>query len=80
MDKILALSSAIGLVTSGVVQAVKHTDTINNRYLPMLAIFIGVAIGGLATFVGVSLVERLWAGAISGLMAVGFYEVVKEDD
>lgn len=79
MNDILVLASAIGLVTAGVVEAIKHTELFRKKYLPLLSIVVGVTIGGAALFVDVGLVERLWAGAISGLMAVGLYENVKRE-
>lgn len=80
MKEILAMASAIGLVTSGVVQAIKHTDRISKTYLPIVAVLIGIVIGALASFIDIGLIERLWAGGVSGLMAVGLYEAVKEED
>ncbi|MBM7633813.1 holin [Geomicrobium sediminis] len=77
MTEILVLASIIGPVTAGVVQLVKQSG-IGNRLLPLIALTIGIGLGAAAfTFTDLDLVERLWAGGISGLAAVGLFELTK---
>lgn len=77
MVEILAMATAIAAVTSGAVQAVKRTEKINKKYMPLAAIFVGLALGSAAVFMEIGLVERLWAGGISGLASVGLFELGK---
>jgi len=78
MVDILAMATAIAAVTSGVVQAIKMTELVNRRYIPLLAIFIGVILGAGAVFMDIDLISRLWAGGISGLAATGLFELGKQ--
>ncbi|MEI3607703.1 holin [Pseudogracilibacillus sp. SE30717A] len=77
MFEVLAMATAIAAVTSGVVQAIKKTEKINKRYMPLVAILVGLILGALALFMDIGLVERLWAGGISGLAATGLFELGK---
>ncbi len=77
MVEILAMATAIAAVTSGVVQAIKNTEKINKKYLPLVAILVGLVLGSAAVFMDVGFVERLWAGGISGLAATGLFELGK---
>lgn len=77
MVEILAMATAIAAVTSGVVQAIKKTEVVNKRYMPLLAIFIGTLLGLGAVFIDIDVISRLWAGGISGLAATGLFEFSK---
>src|SRR5699024_2114640 len=79
MTGILAMATAIAAVTLGVVEAVKRTKKVKKRYMPLVAIVIGMLIGAAAVFLDVGIVERLWAGGISGLAATGMFELGKKD-
>lgn len=77
MDNILILASAIAAITNGLVQAIKQTEAIPRRFLPIVAIIVGLILGASATFINLHFVERLWAGMISGLAATGLFELGK---
>lgn len=77
MTEILAMATAIVAVTLGVTEAIKKTQLVRRRYVPVVAIVLGVALGASATFLGADLVDRLWAGGISGLAATGLFEGLK---
>ena len=77
MVEILAMATAIAAVTSGVVQAIKMTELVDKRYMPLVAIIVGMLLGLLATFMDIDLISRLWAGGISGLAATGLFELSK---
>lgn len=77
MVNILMMATAIAAVTNGIVQAIKQTELIPNRFLPIVAIVVGLLLGSTASFINISLVERLWAGIISGLAATGLFELGK---
>lgn len=77
MEEILVMASIIAPITVGLVQAVKKSFKLD-RALPLIAIVIGMLLGGLATFfVDADVSARLWAGGISGLASVGLFEVGK---
>lgn len=77
MIDILVMATAIVAVTNGVVHAIKRTQLVPNRFLPIVAIGVGVLLGAGAMFMDISLTERLWAGGISGLASVGLFELGK---
>lgn len=78
MDEILMMSSVIAPVTLAVIQAIKQALWIDDKYYPLLAIFIGALLGVAAYFMDVEIGLRIWAGAISGLSAVGLFELGKQ--
>lgn len=77
MTEILAMATVLVGVTSGVVQAFKKATQINKRYLPTVAMFLGMGLGAAAYFLDAELVTRIWAGGISGLAATGLFEGLK---
>ncbi|MFD2046003.1 holin [Ornithinibacillus salinisoli] len=77
MVEILAVATVIAPVTAGAVQAVKSATGINKRYIPVMAMAVGIGLGAAAFFVDIGLGERIWAGGISGLASVGLFELGK---
>lgn len=77
MVEILAIATLIAPITSGAVQSVKKATNVNKRYLPVLAVGVGVILGAAAFFVDIGIGERIWAGGISGLASVGLFELGK---
>lgn len=77
MVEILAIASLIAPVTAGVVQAVKKATNVKKRYLPLMAMAVGIVLGAAAFFVDIGIGERIWAGGISGLASVGLFELGK---
>lgn len=83
MVEILTLATIIAPLTTALLEVVKKAIGIDQRYLPLLAVLLGLILGGLATFLDSELILRLWAGAVSGLASVGLFELgkqVKGDD
>lgn len=83
MVEILTLATIITPLTTALIEVVKKAIGIDQRYLPLLAVLLGLILGGLATFLDSELILRLWAGAVSGLASVGLFEIgkqVKGDD
>lgn len=77
MTNILMMATAIAAVTNGIVQAIKQSRLIANRFLPLVAIVVGLCLGASASFMDIDIVERIWAGVISGLAATGLFELSK---
>lgn len=77
MVEILAIATLIAPITSGAVQAVKKATKVNKRFLPVMAVGVGIVLGAAAFFVDIGIGERIWAGGISGLASVGLFELGK---
>lgn len=78
MVEILTLATIITPLTTALIEVVKKAIGIDQRYLPLLAVLLGLILGGLATFLDSELILRLWAGAVSGLASVGLFELGKQ--
>lgn len=77
MVEILAMATVIAPVTGGLVQAVKNATQVNKRYLPLMAVGLGIGLGAAASFLDAEIGLRLWAGGVSGLASVGLFELGK---
>ncbi|WP_330948908.1 holin [Virgibacillus sp. MG-45] len=77
MMEILTIATVIAPVTVGGVEAVKRATNVNKRYLPLVAVAVGIGLGAVAFFVDAAIGERVWAGGISGLASVGLFELGK---
>lgn len=77
MEEILLLATAIAIVVGGVVEAIKRATRINKRYLPIMAMAVGILVGAAAYFLDAEIGLRMWAGGIAGLMSVGLFETGK---
>lgn len=77
METIIIMAVAIATLVVGFLEVVKKTFNINKRYLPITAVFVGIVVGAAAYFLDVPLLDRLWVGAIAGLMSVGLFETGK---
>ncbi|RJX23829.1 MAG: holin [Dethiobacter sp.] len=76
MHEVLMFATVILPIVTAVVEAVKRGLHLNTRYAPLLSIVLGVVIGALAyPFTDFGLVERLWAGALAGLGAMGLFDL-----
>ncbi len=76
MNEVLAFATVILPIVTAVVEAVKRGLHLDTRYAPLLSIILGIAIGVLAyPFTDFGLVERLWAGALAGLGAMGLFDL-----
>lgn len=77
MVEILTMATIIAPVTSALVHAIKISNKVNNRYLPLTAVVVGIGLGASATFLETELIIRIWAGGMSGLAATGLFEISK---
>lgn len=86
MDGVLVLATAIGVFVALIIQLIKMSysaakggQEINSNWIPLLSVIIGMIVGAaVAPFTEMDLVLRLWAGGLSGFMASGIYETVKQ--
>ncbi|WP_373761268.1 holin [Jeotgalibaca porci] len=76
MNEILTATAIIGAVILASTQMIKQVVN-DNKWLPILNVLIGIAIGVVyaLTIVNGQVAVYAWAGAISGLGAGGFYDL-----
>lgn len=79
MNEVLAFASVILPVVVALVEVVKRGLHLDTRYAPIVALILGAVIGALAyPFTEFGLAERLWAGALAGLGAMGLFDLGKK--
>ncbi|MCO4095698.1 hypothetical protein KFV08_07690 [Macrococcoides canis] len=83
MEQIIMFAVVLSALVAGLLEAVKSMNLIDNRFLPLAAVVLGAALGGATEFVpellnNLSIGARIVAGIISGLMAVGLFENIKQ--
>jgi hypothetical protein len=80
MQQVLIFATLIAVVVSAFMEMIKRGfDSLNNRWIPIIAFVVGLVVGAAAyPFTEMDLVLRLWAGGISGWMASGIYETIKQ--
>ena len=76
MNNILTAASVIGVIVMAVTQLIKSSVP-NNKWLPVINVFVGLLLGVAyaASFVSGEIVLYAWGGAIAGLAAGGFYDL-----
>jgi hypothetical protein len=67
MIEVIALAG----IVAGFTQAIKKTNKVNEVYIPLVAVVIGIIVSGIATVGGSDFVLQ---GIIMGLSATGLYE------
>lgn len=76
MEQILIIATILAPIITAFFQLVKKVFNIQERWIPLAALVLGVVIGAIATpFTDLDIVNRLWAGAFAGLAAVGLFEI-----
>ncbi len=78
MDLSSLLPASIAILIYGAVWAIKQTNLVSNRFLPLLALVLGAVLGSLSSL-GSSvtpLIDLVVAGAVTGLAATGFDQLV----
>lgn len=83
MEQITAFAAVIAVITTGLTQVVKKASVIPKNIIPVVAIALGAAVGGVSVFIPeigteISIGGRILAGLISGLMATGLWETFKK--
>ena len=70
-------------ITTGIIEVIKQTLNINNRYLPILSLLVGILVAvAIALGTGQDLVQYVLVGIVGGLSASGLYDQakIKEDE
>lgn len=62
-------------ITTGIIEVVKQTLNINNRYLPILSLLVGIFVAvAIALGTGQDVVQYILVGIVGGLSASGLYD------
>lgn len=65
-------------ITTGIIEVVKQTLNIDNRYLPILSLLVGILVAvAIALGTGQDVVQYVLVGIVGGLSASGLYDQVK---
>lgn len=78
MEEALIVAGILGPVISGLLQMIKQADFVNSRWLPIVAVIVGIVFGGIyAVLFNEVLPIYLLGGLIGGLASGGFYNGVQ---
>lgn len=78
MEQAIIVSTLLAPVITGLIQIIKQSNKVNNQYLPVVAIVVGILFGGIyAWLFNETIPEYLLGGLISGLGAVGIYQTTQ---
>lgn len=75
-ELIMTVALGIGAIMTGIMNMIKAQNYVNAKYIPLVALFVGVlvgVIGGIFVFDVEPIIGAI-AGIIAGLTSVGFYE------
>lgn len=78
-EQTIALLATVGsAVIYGIVEAIKRTERIDSRYMPLVGAGVGILIGLLSSLaVGENLISGAMLGVVAGLGATGIHEAQK---
>lgn len=78
MNNAVLVAIILAPITTGIIEVVKQTLNINNQYLPILSLLVGIAIAVLiALGTGQDVAQFVLVGIVGGLSASGLYDQVK---
>lgn len=78
IEHLVVLIGLVAVVTSGLIEVLKQTSAVNESYIPLTAIFMGLAVGMMAALItDFTIGELLWAGLLGGLASMGLFDTFK---
>ena len=78
MNNAVLLALVLAPITTGMIEVVKRTANIQERYLPLVSLLSGVAIAVLiALGTGQDIVQYIIVGVVGGLSSAGLYDQKK---
>ena len=78
MNNAVLLALVLAPITTGMIEVVKRTANIQERYLPLVSLLSGIAIAVLiALGTGQDIVQYILVGVIGGLSSAGLYDQKK---
>ncbi|EDN8811011.1 holin [Listeria monocytogenes] len=74
--EVLLYMTFLTIAATALVQVIKQAGIFPSKYLPLISLVVGVALGGLATYLPEAgpLPVMLWAGGLAGLGGTGLFE------
>ena len=78
MNNAVLMALVLAPITTGMIEVVKRTANIQERYLPLVSLLSGIAIAVLiALGTGQDIVQYIIVGVIGGLSSSGLYDQKK---
>ena len=78
MNNAVLVALMLAPITTGMIEVVKRTANIHERYLPLVSLLSGIAIAVLiALGTGQDIVQYILVGVIGGLSSAGLYDQKK---
>ena len=78
MEDIIFFATLIVPVVMALVEVVKRTVNMDNKYATLVSLIVGLLVGFAGSiFTDLDLTSRLWAGALAGLSSSGLYDLIK---
>ena len=78
IDNAVLAAVILAPITTGIIEVVKQTLNINNRYLPILSLLVGIFVAvAIALGTGQDLVQYVLVGIVGGLSSAGLYDQAK---
>ena len=78
MNNAVLMALVLAPITTGMIEVVKRTANIQERYLPLVSLLSGIAIAVLiALGTGQDIVQYILVGVIGGLSSSGLYDQKK---
>ena len=78
MNNAVLMALVLAPITTGMIEVVKRTANIPERYLPLVSLLSGIAIAVLiALGTGQDIVQYILVGVIGGLSSSGLYDQKK---
>ena len=78
MNNAVLVAIILAPITTGIIEVVKQSLNINNRYIPILSLLVGIFIAvAMALGTGQDVVQFVLVGIVGGLSASGLYDQTK---
>lgn len=78
MNNAVLVALMLAPITTGMIEVVKRTANIQERYLPLVSLLSGIAIAVLiALGTGQDIVQYIIVGVVGGLSSAGLYDQKK---
>ncbi len=78
MNNAVLMALVLAPITTGMIEVVKRTANIQERYLPLVSLLSGIAIAVLiALGTGQDIVQYILVGVVGGLSSAGLYDQKK---
>ena len=78
MNNAVLVAIILAPITTGIIEVVKQTTSVDNKYLPLISLVVGILVAVLiALGTGQDIVQYVLVGVIGGLSSAGLYDQKK---